>query len=177
LAISKDLSLENVMLGDTLGYNLLSIRHLASIGYDCYFTYNHVKVFRSDNFKLVCVGHVEDNLYMVDFSKESISSSTCLIAKVDEGWLWHRRLGHINMRNLKQLLKGEHVVGLTNVNFEKDRVCSACTTGKELGKNHPAKSVIMTTRPLELLHSDLLGPSTYDTLGGRRYDLVIMDDY
>jgi hypothetical protein len=41
LAISKDLSLENVMLVDILGYNLLSIRHLASIGYDCYFTYNH----------------------------------------------------------------------------------------------------------------------------------------
>jgi hypothetical protein len=101
LAISKDLSLENVMLVDTLGYNLLSIRHLASIGYDCYFIYNYVKVFRSDNLKLVCVGHVEDNLYVVDFSKESISFSTCLIAKVDEGWLWHRRLGHVNMRNLK----------------------------------------------------------------------------
>ena len=103
LAISKDLSLENVMLVDTLGYNLISIRlrHLASIGYDCYFTYNHVKVFRSDNLKLVCVGHVEDNLYMVDFSKENTSSSTCLIAKVDEGWIWHRRLGHVNMRNLK----------------------------------------------------------------------------
>jgi hypothetical protein len=142
LASSKDLSLENVMLVDTLGYNLLSIRHLASIGYDYYFTYNHGKVFRSDNLKLVCVAHVEDNLYMVDFSKESISSSTCLIAKVDEGWLWHRRLGHINMRNLKRLLKGEHVVGLTNVTFEKDHVCSACVVGKQLGKNHPAKSVI-----------------------------------
>jgi hypothetical protein len=39
LAISKDLFLENVMLVDTLGYNLLSIRHLASTGYDCYITY------------------------------------------------------------------------------------------------------------------------------------------
>jgi hypothetical protein len=35
LVISKDLSLENVMLVDTLGYNLLSIHHFASIGYDC----------------------------------------------------------------------------------------------------------------------------------------------
>jgi hypothetical protein len=66
LTISKDLSLGNVMLVDTLGYNILSICHLESIGYDCYFTYNHVKVFRSDNLKLVCVGHVEDNIYMVD---------------------------------------------------------------------------------------------------------------
>jgi hypothetical protein len=177
LAISKDLSLENVMLVDTLGYNLLAICHLASIGYDCYFTYNHVKFFRSDNLKLVCVGHVEDNLYVVDFSKESISSSTCLIAKVDEDWLWHRRLGHVNMRNLKQLLKGEHVVGLTNVTFEKDRVCSTCVAGKQLGKNHPAKSVISTSRPLDLLHLDLFGPSTYDSLEGRRYGLVIVDDY
>jgi transposase InsO family protein len=114
---------------------------------------------------------------VVDFSKESISSSTCLIAKVDEGWLWHRQLGHVNMRNIKRLLKGEHVVGLTNIMFEKDRVCSACAAGKQLGKNHPAKSVISTTRPLELLHLDLFGPSTYDTLGGRRYGLLIMDDY
>jgi transposase InsO family protein len=56
-------------------------------------------------------------------------------------------------------------------------VCSACVTGKQLGKNHLAKSVISTTRPLELLHLDLFGPSTYDTLGGRRYGLVIVDDY
>jgi hypothetical protein len=81
------------------------------------------------------------------------------------------------MRNLKRLLKGEHVVGLTNITFEKDRVCSACVAGKQLGKNHPAKSVISTTRPLELLHLDLFRPSTYETLGGRRYGLVIMDDY
>jgi hypothetical protein len=59
------------MLVDTHGYNLLSIRHLASIGYDCYFMYNHVKVFRIDNIKLFCVGHVKDNLYVVDFSKRA----------------------------------------------------------------------------------------------------------
>jgi hypothetical protein len=46
------------------------------------------------------------------------------------------------MRNLKRLLKGEHVVGLTNVTFEKDHVCSACVAEKQLGKNHSAKSVI-----------------------------------
>jgi hypothetical protein len=81
------------------------------------------------------------------------------------------------MRNLKRLLKGEHVVGLTNVTFKKDRVCSACVAGKQLGKSHPAKSVISTTRLLEILHLDIFGPSTYDTLGGRRYGLVIVDNY
>jgi transposase InsO family protein len=127
---------------------------------------------------LVLVGYVENNLYVVDLSKESPSFSTCLMAaKHDEGWLWHRRLGHVNMRNLKQLLKGEHIVGLTGVSFEKDRVCSACVAGKQLKKKHPIKSIVTTSRPLELLHLDLFGPSHYDTLGGSKYGLVIVDDY
>ena len=178
VAISKDLCLETVMLVESLGYNLLSIYHLADAGYNSYFTNYCVKVFRSDNLKLVLVGYVENNLYVVDLSKESPSPSTCLMAaKHDEGWLWHRRLGHVNMRNLKQLLKGEHIVGLTGISFEKDRVCSACVAGKQLKKRHPIKSIITTSRPLELLHLDLFGPSHYDTLGGRKYGLVIVDDY
>ncbi|KAK1679320.1 hypothetical protein QYE76_040168 [Lolium multiflorum] len=136
------------------------------------------KVLGSDNLKLVLVGYVENNLYVVDLSKESPSPSTCLMAaKHDEGWLWHRRLGHVNMRNLKQLLKGEHIVGLTDISFEKDRVCSACVAGKQLKKKHPIKSIVTTSRPLELLHLDLFGPSHYDTLGGSKYGLVIVDDY
>ncbi|KAK1631017.1 hypothetical protein QYE76_005332 [Lolium multiflorum] len=142
VAISKDLCLETVMLVESLGYNLLSIYHLTDAGYNSYFTNYCVKVFRSDNLKLVLVGYVENNLYVVDLSKESSSPSTCLMAaKHDEGWLWHRRLGHINMRNLKQLLKGEHIVGLTGISFEKDRVCSACVAGKQLKKKHPIKSI------------------------------------
>jgi transposase InsO family protein len=100
------------------------------------------------------------------------------MSKVDKGWLWHHRLAHFNMRNLKQLLKDDHVVGLTGVDFERDRLCSACVAGKQLGKRHPSKSIISTSRPLELLHLDLFGPTTYDdTLGGRRFRLVIIDDY
>ncbi|KAK1611638.1 hypothetical protein QYE76_035311 [Lolium multiflorum] len=168
MAISKDLCLETVMLVESLGYNLLSIYHLVDAGYNSYFTNYCVKVFRSD----------KNNLYVVDLSKESPSPSTCLMgAKHDESWLWHRRLGHVNMRNLKQLLKGEHIVGLTDISFEKDRVCSACVAGKQLKKRHPTKSIITTSRPLELLHLDLFGPSHYDTLGGSKYGFVIVDDY
>ncbi|KAK1627832.1 hypothetical protein QYE76_002147 [Lolium multiflorum] len=103
--------------------------------------------------------------------------SLFLVVKHDEGWLWHRCLGHVNMRNLKQLLKGENIVGLTGISFEKDHVCSACVAGKQLKKSHPIKSIVTTSTPLELLHLDLFGPSHYDTLGGSKYGLVIIDDY
>jgi hypothetical protein len=68
------------------------------------------------------------------------------------GWLWHRRLAHVGMRNLKQLLKGEHVVGLTDISFKKDRPCSACIAGNQKEKLHPSVTTISTSRPLELFH-------------------------
>jgi hypothetical protein len=69
------------------------------------------------------VGHVENVLYVVDFSKKTTKAVTCLMAKVDVGWLWHRRLGHVNMRTLQSLHKGNHILGLTDLTFAKDRVC------------------------------------------------------
>ena len=56
LVVTKDMSLETVMLVETLGYNLLSVWHLVDAGYDSYFSKHYVKVFRSDNLSLVLVG-------------------------------------------------------------------------------------------------------------------------
>jgi hypothetical protein len=76
-----------------------------------------------------------------------------------------------------KLLKEEHILGLTNVHFEKDRVCSACQAGKQVGVHHPHKNIMTTNRPLELLHMDLFGPIAYISIGGSKYCLVIVDDY
>jgi hypothetical protein len=80
-------------------------------------------------------------------------------------------------QNLHKLLKGEHILGLTNVHFEKDRVCSACQAGKQVGAHHPHKNIMTTDRPLKLLHMDLFGPIAYISIGGSKYCLVIVDDY
>ena len=177
VVISSDASLKNVMLVQSLHYNLLSTIQLARAGYDSHFGEFHVTVFKRSNLKVVFVGHVEDNLYVVDFSNEKTYLATCLMAKADVGWLWHRRLAHVGMRNLQALLKGEHILGLTNVSFAKDRPCSACIAGKLHEKAHKVTTIITTLRPLELIHLDLFGPPSYDSLGGRRYCLVIVDDY
>jgi hypothetical protein len=72
------------------------------------------------------------------------------------------------MKNLHKLLKGEHVLGLTNVCFEKDRPCAACQAGKQVGSTHHSKNVMTTSRPLELLHMDLFGPVAYLSIGGSK---------
>jgi transposase InsO family protein len=92
-------------------------------------------------------------------------------------WLWHRRLGHVGMKQLNRLVKYDLVLGLKDVKFEKDKLCSACKARKQVANPHPNKSIMSTTRPLELLHMDLFGPTTYRSIGGNTYYLVIVDDY
>jgi transposase InsO family protein len=147
------------------------------MGYNCLFTNVDVSVFRRSDGSLAFKGVLDGKLYLVDFSKEEAGLDACLIAKTSMGWLWHRRLAHVGMKNLHKLLKGEHVLGLTNVCFKKDRPCAACQAGKQVGSTHHSKNVMTTSRPLELLHMDLFGPAAYLSIGGSKYGLVIVDDF
>jgi hypothetical protein len=81
------------------------------------------------------------------------------------------------MRNLHKLQKEGHILGLINVAFEKDRPCGVCEAVKQVGAPHHANNIVTTTRPLEMLHIELFGPIAYNSIGGNKYDLVIIDDY
>jgi hypothetical protein len=177
IAISPNHSISNVFLIDSLDYNLLSVSQLCKMGYNCLFTDICVTVFRRSDDSISFKGVLDGQLYLVDFNDNQAELDTCLIAKTNMGWLWHRRLAHVGMKNLHKLLKEEHILGLINVHFEKDMICSACQVGKQVGVHHPHKNIMTTDRPLELLHMDLFGPITYISIGGSKYCLVIVDDY
>jgi hypothetical protein len=75
-------------------------------------------------------------------------------------------------------MKHDLVIGLkNNIVLEKNKLCSACQADKQVGNTHPTKSVMSTSRPLELLHMDLFSPTMYRSIGGNSYCLVIADDY
>jgi hypothetical protein len=139
IAISSEHSISNVFLVESLGYNLLSVSQLCNMGYNCLFTNVDVSVFIRIDGSLAFKGVLDDKLYLVDFWKEEADLDACLIAKTSVGWLWHRRLAHVGMKNLHKLPKGEHVLGLTNVSFEKDRPCAACQVGKRTGGKYSSQ--------------------------------------
>jgi hypothetical protein len=177
IAISPNHSICNVFLVEFLGYNLLSISQLCKMGYSCLFTDVGVTVFRRNDDSLDFKGVLDGQLYLVDFTVNNAELDTCLISKTNMGWLWHCRLAHVGMKNLHELLKGEHILELTNVRFEKDMICSACQAGKQVGVHHPHKNIMTTESPLELLHMDLFHPIAYISIGRGKYCLVIVDDY
>jgi transposase InsO family protein len=114
---------------------------------------------------------------LIDFNASEAQSSIYLFTKSSTGWLWHRRLGHVGMKQLNRLIKHDLVRGLKDVIFEKDKLCSACQAEKQVGNNHPKKSMMSTSKAFELLHMDLFGPTTYTSIGGNKYGFVIVDDF
>jgi hypothetical protein len=91
------------------------------MGYNCLFTNVDVTVFIRGDGSLAFKGVSNGKLYLLDFTKENVDLDACLLAKSNMGWPWHRRLAYAGMKNLHKLLKREHVLGLTDVYFEKDR--------------------------------------------------------
>jgi transposase InsO family protein len=153
------------------------VKGLGKMGYNCLFTDVGVTVFRRSDDSITFKGVLDGQLYLIDFNDNNSELDTCLIPKTNMDWLRHRRFSHVGMKNLHKLLKGEHILGLTNVHFEKDMICSACQAGKQVGVHHPHKNIMTTDRLLELLHMDLFGPIAYISIDGSKYCLVIVDNY
>ncbi|GKC75102.1 retrovirus-related pol polyprotein from transposon TNT 1-94 [Tanacetum coccineum] len=129
------------------------------------------------------LGH---NLFSVgQFCDDMAASSPIFLmsrATSTKSWLWHRRLSHRRLLNLNfctinNLTKQDLVDGLLKFKYEKDHLCSACERGKSKKATHPPKLVPSTHYKLELIHMDLCGPIRVESINGKKYILVIVDDY
>ncbi|GKD26124.1 retrovirus-related pol polyprotein from transposon TNT 1-94, partial [Tanacetum coccineum] len=69
------------------------------------------------------------------------------------------------------------VRGLPRLKFEKDHLCSACQLGKSIKNTHKPKTENTNLEVLNTLHMDLCGPMRVQTINGKKYILVIVDDY
>ena len=169
-------SIENVLLVEGLKHSLLSVSQLCDKGYLVSFDSQKCLIEHKHDINIKHVGHRVNNVYMIDLSIKQ-ENNHCFLSKDDDPWLWHKRIAHINMDHLNKLISKDLVVGLPKLKFEKDKLCDACQKGKQTRVSFKSKNVVSTTRPLQLLHMDLFGPSRTMSFGGNYYALVIVDDF
>nr|GEU94813.1 hypothetical protein [Tanacetum cinerariifolium] len=119
------------------------------------------------------------NLYTITLNEVASNSLACLLANASslQSWLWHQRLLHLNFTIINNLVKNNLVQGLPKMKFEKDHLCSACEQGKIHRKHHKSKTAFALNKLLYLLHMDLYGPMCVESINGKRYVLVVVDDY
>ncbi|GJW46003.1 retrovirus-related pol polyprotein from transposon TNT 1-94 [Tanacetum coccineum] len=122
---------------------------------------------------------IGNNLYTLSLGDMMASSPICLLLKASKtkSWQWHRRLSHLNFGAINHLARHGLVRGLPKLKFEKDRLCSACAMGKSKKKPHKPKSEDTNQEKLYLLHMDLCRPMHVASVNGKKYILVIVDDY
>ncbi|GJX25107.1 retrovirus-related pol polyprotein from transposon TNT 1-94 [Tanacetum coccineum] len=124
-------------------------------------------------------GSRDTNLYTISLDDMLKTSPICLLSKAPKAksWLWHRRLSYLNFGTINKLAKDDLARGIPRLKFQKDHLCSTCALGKIKKSYHQPKVEDTNQEKLYLLHMDLCGPMHVASINGKRYILVIVDDF
>ncbi|GJU88695.1 putative ribonuclease H-like domain-containing protein [Tanacetum coccineum] len=118
----------------------------------------------------------KNNLYTINLNNLSPKGNlACLMAKasVDESVKWHRRMGHVNYKNMNRLVKGNLVRGLPPKLFKIDHTCVACCKSKQHKASYKAITIVSSiSKPLQLLRMDLFGPTSIRSIDHKYYCLT-----
>ncbi|GJU78113.1 retrovirus-related pol polyprotein from transposon TNT 1-94 [Tanacetum coccineum] len=170
---NNSLKLDNVEHVDNLRFNLLSIRQICDNKCRVTFSENNSEI--SKDGKVIGRSIRKKGLYVMKLGNEPKDKN--FLATIDKNsTLWHRRLGHANIRLIKLLASKELVRNLPKLKFDQ-QLCDDFKIRKQDHASHKAKNIVSMTICLELLHMDLFGPSAVWSYGENRYTLVIVDDY
>ncbi|GJZ69234.1 putative ribonuclease H-like domain-containing protein [Tanacetum coccineum] len=178
-----DLQMENILIShvyyvDGLGHNLFSVGKFCDSDLEVAFRKHTCFVRNLEGVDLLSRSR-GSNLYTISMLDMMKYSLICLLPKAlkIKSWLWHCRLSHLHFGTINQLAKQGLVKGLPKLKYTKDHLCSACQMGKRKKESHPHKSEPSTNEKLQMLHMDLCGLIRVESINGKRYILVIVDDY
>lgn len=162
------ITIKEVLQVPGLDHNLLSVRKLEKNGFRIVF--ENGKGTIEKNGTVAAAATISDKqLYILDLHK----SDSALLSECIE--TWHMRLGHLryeSVRRLPSLVEGMNI----NSDPSSSQVCKVCVEGKQtkLPHNQPRSRA---TRPLELVHSDLMGPISPLSYDGCKYVITFLDDF
>ncbi|GJZ56101.1 retrovirus-related pol polyprotein from transposon TNT 1-94 [Tanacetum coccineum] len=161
-----------------LKHNLISISQLCDANYIVLFTKTQGTIY-NQNDEVVFIAPKRRDVYVIDISSFNKESNACFFAKASPSvnWLWHKRLSHLNFKNINNLAKHNLVSSLPSLTFSKDKNYSACEKGKHHRASFKTKRSFSISKSLHLLHMDLFGPVKPQTISHNKFTLVIIDEY
>ena len=155
---------------------LLSLSSMADKGTEVQFRGQSCKVMIDD--KVYCIAHKHGKLYKLNSEPQATCCFGSTDKKDDSLSMWYARFGHLNYDCLKMLDSKSLVKGLSfNQNEIFDRKCQGCAYGKQHRLPFPKKSDHECKQPLELIHTDVCGPMSINSVVGSRYFITFTDDY
>jgi len=89
------------------------------------------------------------------------------MGQIDEGWLWHRIMGHINFDNLVKINIKQVVRDMEKIFKPSNTLCNQYQYGKQAREIFKSKDY-STMNQLELIHIDLCGPTRTQSIQGAK---------
>lgn len=176
----KTITIHDVLHVPKLKANLLSVRHLVM---------KHLRVEFSDqgcfvlspSHEEVAIIHEVNGLYQIKFSKMHAAECATLVqssSNEDKLALWHRRLGHLNVKSVKALRGMVSGMDLAQSHVAPSSfTCEGCIEGKQQRSPFPVDGATRASKVLEIVHSDVCGPMKTTSMGGCKYFVTFIDDF
>ncbi|GKE57111.1 retrovirus-related pol polyprotein from transposon TNT 1-94 [Tanacetum coccineum] len=176
--VQGKITIKRIYFVEGLNHNLFSVGQFCDTDLEVAFRKSTCYI-RDLNGNDLLTGSHGTYLYSITLQDTSTPNPICLMAKAtsSQEWLWHRRLSHLNFDTINLLSKNDIVIGLLKLKFFKEHLCSSCELGKAKRKSFHTKTTPSSKRRLQLLHVDLCGPMRVESINGKKYVLVIIDDY
>ena len=140
--------------------NPLSISQICDQDFMVLFSKGKCLVMDEFGKKLISGVRILDNSYGLVLDADIVCNSI----RLPNEDLWHQWMVHASYKHL-------------SIVFKHESVCGPCQLGKQKKAKHPGSQTSTTSRPLDLLHLDLMGPTRTKSLGGKRYIMVVVDDF
>ncbi|GJY93710.1 retrovirus-related pol polyprotein from transposon TNT 1-94 [Tanacetum coccineum] len=125
------------------------------------------------NKEIVLIAARRNDVYVLDMSSLT-PNGACFFAKASESVnrLWHKRLSHLNFKNINKLVKENKVLGLLSLVYSQDKACTTCEKGKHHRASFKTKKNFSIRKCLHLLYMDLFGPVSPMSINHEKYTLV-----
>ena len=156
-----------------LRVNLLSISQICDQDFMVLFSKRKCFVLNESRKKLISEVHTLDNCNGLVPNADIVCNSI----RLPNEDLWHQRIGYDSYKHRSIVSMHESVLRIPNLSEVSNIVCGPCQLGKQTKAKHPSTQTSATSKPLELLHLDLMGPTRTESLGGKRYIIVVVDDF
>nr|GEY60009.1 hypothetical protein [Tanacetum cinerariifolium] len=174
----RAVTIKKVYYVEGLNHNLFSVGQFCDANLEVAFRKStcYIRDLKGND---LLTGSRGTDLYSITLQDTTSPNPTCLMAKAtsSQAWLWHRRLSNLNFDTIKLLSKNDILIGLAKLKFVKDHLCSSCELGKAKRKSFKSKITPSSKRRLQLLHMNLCGAMRVANINGKKYVLVIVDDY
>lgn len=173
----KVLNIDRVFYVSDLRTNLMSVFKITDKGYHILFRENDAIVI-DKNEDVVFRADKIGNLYYVRKCKDAANAAGTVFCPSSELDEWHNKLGHLNERDLKNMVKNELVHGLKLDTDQKLTTCHVCIREKQTRAPFPKSGVgnDRTQDLLEIVYTDVCGPMRHQSHSGKKYFVTFIDD-